>query len=143
MQWQPFVDQDECHPWRIRWHGVQYSTFAIPFLSGFSGNSNGWKQSYFDLSDFAGKEITFRFRFGSDLADAPVDGAWYIDEVEIMDSVQLCGRGLHHCRWRRSSLRKRSRVRRIIVQPVTVGTDEPNQALQSRCWCSPTLPTIC
>lgn len=34
---------------------VQYGTFAIPFLYGFSGNSNGWKQSYFDLSNYAAK----------------------------------------------------------------------------------------
>lgn len=103
---------------------VQYTTFAIPFLSGFSGNSNGWKQSYFDMSAFAGKNITFRFRFGSDAADAPIGGAWYIDEVEVMDLFNYEGEacitadgGDQAC----ASAPEHG----VIVQPVTVGTDEP------------------
>jgi uncharacterized repeat protein (TIGR01451 family) len=108
---------------------VQYSTFAIPFLSGFSGNSGGWKQSYFDLSDYAGKDITFRFRFGSDVADAPANGGWYIDEVEILDLFNYVGEacitsgGDQAC----ASAPEYG----VIVQPVTVGTKEPtNQAFQ-------------
>lgn len=104
---------------------VQYSTFAIPFLSGFSGNSNGWKQSYFDLSQYAGKDITMRFRFGSDLADAPVNGAWYIDELELMDLFNYQGEacitdntGDEAC--------VSTPEHGVIVQPVTVGTDEPS-----------------
>ncbi len=65
--------------------GIQYGTFAIPFLSGFSGNSNGWVRSYFDMSDFAGKSITFRFRFGTDANDTPPDANWTIDQVDIFD----------------------------------------------------------
>ncbi len=108
---------------------VQYSTFAIPFLSGFSGNSGGWKQSYFDLSDYTGKDITFRFRFGSDVADAPPNGAWYIDEVEILDLFNYAGEacitsgGDQAC----ASAPEYG----VIVQPVTVSTKEPtNQAFQ-------------
>jgi len=105
---------------------VQYSTFAIPFLSGFSGNSNGWKQSYFDLSDFSGKDITFRFRFGSDLADAPVDGAWYIDEVEIMDLFNYAGEACITADGGDQACAIAPEYG-VIVQPVTVGTDEPNK----------------
>ena len=108
---------------------VQYSTFAIPFLYGFSGNSGGWKQSYFDLSDYAGKDITFRFRFGSDVADAPENGAWYIDEVEILYLFNYAGEacitsgGDQAC----ASAPEYG----VIVQPVTVSTKEPtNQAFQ-------------
>jgi hypothetical protein len=107
--------------------GVQYATFAIPFLDGFHGNSNGWKQSYFDLSDYAGKDITFRFRFGSDAADAPVNGAWYIDEVEVMDlfnyTGQACitdGSGDQACAV--------APEYGVIVQPVLVNTNEPDNA---------------
>jgi len=105
--------------------GVQYSTFAIPYLYGFSGNSNGWKQSYFDLSNYAGKDITFRFRFGSDAGEAPANGAWYIDEVEMMDLFNYAGEacitsgGDQAC----ASAPEYG----VIVQPVTVGTDEPNK----------------
>ena len=101
---------------------VQYATFAIPFLSGFSGNSNGWKQSYFDLSDYMGKEITFRFRFGSDIADAPANGVWYIDEVEIMDLFNYIGEACvtsgndQACAF--------APEYGVVVNPVTVGTQD-------------------
>ncbi|MDX1912195.1 MAG: M36 family metallopeptidase [Saprospiraceae bacterium] len=106
--------------------GVQYATFAIPFLDGFSGNSNGWKQSYFDLSGYAGKDITFRFRFGSDAADAPADGAWYIDEVEVMDLFNYTGQA---CISDASGDQACASAPEygVIVQPVTVDTDEPSQ----------------
>lgn len=70
---------------------VQYGTFAIPFLSGFSGNSNGWVQSYIDLSDYNGKDIFLRFRFGTDDATAPANGAWFVDEVQMIDMVNFNG----------------------------------------------------
>ncbi|MCC6413090.1 MAG: M36 family metallopeptidase [Saprospiraceae bacterium] len=66
---------------------VSYDTYAIPFLDGFSGNSNGWIQSYFDLSAFAGQTIRFRFRFGTDVANAVPNGYWTIDEIDIIDMV--------------------------------------------------------
>ncbi len=124
MQWRRLTPDDAI---RGGYDGtVQYSTFAIPFLSGFSGNSNGWKQSYFDLSDFSGKEITFRFRFGSDLADAPVDGAWYIDEVEVMDLFNYAGEACITADGGDQACASAPEYG-IIVQPVTVGTDEPNK----------------
>lgn len=66
---------------------VQYGTFAIPFLNGFSGQSNGWRQAYISLADYAGDEIALRFRFGSDASDAPANGYWVIDELEIVDML--------------------------------------------------------
>lgn len=62
---------------------LSYSTTAIPNLFCFTGNSNGWKQSYFDMSHLAGSESYIRFRFGSDATDA-FDG-WYIDDLELLD----------------------------------------------------------
>lgn len=106
---------------------VQYSTFAIPFLHGFSGNSNGWKQSYFDLSDYSGKDITFRFRMGSDAGEAPLDGAWYIDEVEVMDLFNYAGEA---CITSGSDQACATAPEYgVIVNPVTVGTEEPGQTL--------------
>ncbi len=64
---------------------VAYSTFAIPFLSGFSGNSNGWQQSYFDLTPYIGEKIALRFRFGTDAELIANEKAWYVDEVEMID----------------------------------------------------------
>lgn len=105
---------------------IQYATFAIPFLYGFSGNSNGWQQSYFDLSDYSGKDITFRFRFGSDAAEAPVNGAWYIDEVEIMDLFNYAGEACITDNAGDQACASAPEYG-VIVQPVTVGTEEPNQ----------------
>ncbi|MDO8367435.1 MAG: M36 family metallopeptidase [Saprospiraceae bacterium] len=105
---------------------VQYGTFAIPFLDGFSGNSNGWKQSYFDLSEYSGKDITFRFRFGSDDNTAPADGAWYIDEVEIMDLFNYAGEACITADGGNQACASAPEYG-VIVQPATVGTDEPNK----------------
>lgn len=68
---------------------VQYATFVIPYLSGYSGNSNGWIQSYIDLSDYLGEDINIRFRFGTDDNNGPTGGAWFIDEVQIIDMVNF------------------------------------------------------
>ena len=105
--------------------GVQYGTFAIPFLNGFFGNSNGWIQSYFDMSDYAGKDITFQFRFGTDDNTAPPNSAWYVDQVDVMDMLnydsEACVRsdaGDVAC--------ARAPARGVIVEPgMLVGTDEP------------------
>lgn len=70
---------------------VQYGTFAIPFLNGFSGQSNGWTQAYISLADYAGDEISIRFRFGSDGSVAPANGYWAIDELEIIDMLNFDG----------------------------------------------------
>jgi len=105
--------------------GIQYGTFAIPFLSGFSGNSNGWVQSYFDFSDYAGKNLSFRFRFGTDANDTPADGHWIIDRVELIDvfnyDTEACVRssaGDQAC--------ARAGARGVIVDVGTIiGTQEP------------------
>jgi len=68
--------------------GVQYGTFAIPLLEGFSGSTDGkYVDSYLDLSDYKGQNIRVRFRFGTDdntFAESEERG-WYIDDIEILD----------------------------------------------------------
>jgi len=70
--------------------GIAYNTFATPSLDGFSGASPDevWVDSYADLSDYKGKEVIFRFRFGSNGTIAPVGGefqGWVVDDFEIID----------------------------------------------------------
>lgn len=103
---------------------VAYGTFAIPFLQGFSGNSNGWVQSYFDLSEFLGKNVTFRFRFGSDAGEAPTDGGWWIDEVEIMDLFNYAGQACITSGGDQACAIAPDYG--VIVQPVVVSTKEPH-----------------
>jgi len=64
---------------------ITYTTFTIPNLSAFSGNSGGFIGSYVDLSDFAGEEILMRFKFGTDEQTGGL--GWYLDDVELMDML--------------------------------------------------------
>lgn len=69
---------------------VDYSTFAIPLLEGFSGSTNEqFVDAYLDLSDYKGQEIIVRFRFGTNAAEGPESElrGWYLDDFEMMDLV--------------------------------------------------------
>jgi hypothetical protein len=68
---------------------VDYATIAIAFLRGFSGNSNGWVQSYVDMSEYAGKNVYVRFRFVSNASIAPANGGWIVDGVELIDMYNV------------------------------------------------------
>ena len=70
--------------------GLSYSTFTIPFLEGFSGNSNTFIGSYLDLSDYIGENIIFRFRYGAAEGNISPVG-WAIDDIELMDLVTYNG----------------------------------------------------
>ncbi len=61
------------------------SIFAFDGGPGFSGNSNGWISSTFDLSGFTGQEITLRYHFRSD--DSNVGPGWFIDDLRIYRPV--------------------------------------------------------
>jgi len=54
--------------------------------SGYYGDSGGWVEASFDLSNFTGEDVRFRFRFGSDSVTDNYEG-WYFDNVELTDSV--------------------------------------------------------
>jgi len=83
---------------------LNYGTFAIPNLKAFSGDSNGWRNSYVDLSDYKGKDVLIRFRFGCDNVECESDDStcrtnaipkpntgWFIDNFEIVDLSYLDG----------------------------------------------------
>jgi extracellular elastinolytic metalloproteinase len=84
---------------------LAYATIAEPNVYAFSGNSGGdwdktlkgsWIDTYIDLSDYAGKNVTFKFRFVCDdteKAKGTFTG-WFIDDFEILDmfkyNAQAC-----------------------------------------------------
>lgn len=68
---------------------LAYGTFATPNLFAYWGNSNGYVDTYVDLSAYQGEEILVRFRFGSD-AEGAVDG-WYMDDFEVLDMFNYNG----------------------------------------------------
>lgn len=70
---------------------LQYTTFAFP-LDGFSGNSgNDFKATYIDLSEWSGKEVVVRFRYGTDDNTGAGLLGWIIDDVEYLDLVSYNG----------------------------------------------------
>lgn len=104
--------------------GVDYLTFSYPGLKGFSGNSGGWVQSYFDLSDYAGQEVTMRFRFGSNndgFFPGP-SGTWFVDEVEIMDLYNFDGEACLTSGSEQICIKAPGRG--VVVQPGIVSTNE-------------------
>lgn len=76
---------------------IQFTTFAIPALQGFSGRTgpNDYVDTYIDLSSFKGQTVSLRFRFGTNSgADNmandetfPDDGGWFIDDIDLIDLV--------------------------------------------------------
>jgi extracellular elastinolytic metalloproteinase len=68
---------------------VTYSTFAIPNQNAFWGTSNTVKgkfaPTFIDLTDLKGKDVKFRFRFGTDSLITAL--GWYIDDILIFDMV--------------------------------------------------------
>jgi extracellular elastinolytic metalloproteinase len=70
---------------------VQYATFAIPLLEGFSGSTEDqFVDSYLDLTDYKGEEIVVRFRFGTDDNTGPdvPERGWFLDDLEMMDLIR-------------------------------------------------------
>jgi uncharacterized repeat protein (TIGR01451 family) len=65
------------------------SALSIPNLNGFWGNSEGYIDSYLDLSDLAGQDLKFRWRFGSD--DNTDEEGWYLDNIEFLDLFSYDG----------------------------------------------------
>lgn len=67
---------------------ISYFAFSMPDTRAFWGNSNGFIDSYVDLSDYIGQEILVRFRFGSDEereSGLNLGNGWAIDDIEFMD----------------------------------------------------------
>ncbi len=63
------------------------NAFAIPSLAGFSGNSDGFVDTYLNLTEYIGKTIEFRFRFGTNelTSGSGAFPGWAIDNFEILD----------------------------------------------------------
>lgn len=85
VHWFAFNDQIFKNPYR---GPMAYSTFAIPGLHGYWGNSNGFIPTYIDLSSFAGQNIKIRWRFGTNTdTNSSSHLGWFVDDVSLMDMV--------------------------------------------------------
>jgi bacillopeptidase F (M6 metalloprotease family) len=63
--------------------GTMSSSYGNPLggRRGFVGESNGYISSRADLSFLAGKDVSFRFRIGTDSSVG--DDGWYVDDVRV------------------------------------------------------------
>ncbi len=67
---------------------IDYQAFVVPNLLAFSGQSGGFIPSVIDLSDYKGKSIYLRFRFGNDSLNLSSDQTtilgWVVDNIELI-----------------------------------------------------------
>ena len=63
---------------------VQVSTDGSAWntLDSFTGTQNTWQQVSFDLSDYSGQDLQFRFVMETDYS--VTEDGWYIDDIEIL-----------------------------------------------------------
>lgn len=67
---------------------INYGTFVVPNLQAFSGSTGDeFVSTYVDLSEWAGKKVQLRFRFGTDDQIGEPDGyvGWFVDDIEFMN----------------------------------------------------------
>jgi hypothetical protein len=71
---------------------VLSSAFGTQVSNAFSGNSQGWIDSYVDLGDYVGEDTYFRFHFSSN--DSESETGWNIDDFTVFDALnynsQVC-----------------------------------------------------
>ena len=83
------ISTDDGENWEIIYPDGGYPADSVTGLDsepGYYGNSDGWVQASFDLSNFSGEDVIFRFRFGSDSVIDTYEG-WYFDDVQLKNAV--------------------------------------------------------
>lgn len=70
--------------WNLIYPVSGYNGYSLNGLNGdpgWTGNSDGWQLAIFDLSQYAGQSVMFRFRFGT---DGEISGpGWFIDDFTV------------------------------------------------------------
>jgi len=71
---------------------ITYTTFAIPNLRAFWGDSEEFVETYIDLTEFKGEELMMQFSFATDAAEGGT--GWFVDDVEVLNlefyNPQVC-----------------------------------------------------
>ena len=80
--WRDMGDKIFKGPYRGKF---QYSIFAIPNQRAWWGQVNQYTPVAVDLSAYTGQSVNFRYRFGTDSADARI--GWFVDDVAVMDMI--------------------------------------------------------
>ncbi len=83
------ISTDDGESWEVIAPSGGYPADSVTGLDGepgYYGDSGGWVQATFDLGNFSGEDVRFRFRFGADSVVDNYEG-WYFDDVELTDST--------------------------------------------------------
>ncbi len=80
--WRDMGDKIFKNPYRGK---LQYSIFAVPGQRAWWGAVNQYTPVAVDLSSYVGQSVNFRWRFGTDSADARI--GWFVDDVAVMDMI--------------------------------------------------------
>ena len=79
------ISTDSGDTWEVIQPNGGYPGQSVSGLDGepgYYGQSGGWVQATFDLSNFSNEEIKLKWRFGSDGVIDNYEG-WYFDDVEL------------------------------------------------------------
>ena len=79
------ITTDGGETWEVIQPNGGYPAQSVSGLDGepgYYGQSAGWVQATFDLSNFSNQEIKLKWRFGSDSVIDTYEG-WYFDDVEL------------------------------------------------------------
>ena len=84
------ISTDEGETWEVINPSGGYPANSVTGLDGEPGyygqssNNSAFIQATFDLSNFSGEDVRFKFRFGADGVIDSYEG-WYFDDVELRD----------------------------------------------------------
>ncbi|PSR14492.1 MAG: hypothetical protein DA408_04915 [Bacteroidetes bacterium] len=98
-------------------------TLFTPNILAFWGDSDGYVDSYIDLSAYQGQTIQVRFRFASD--DGIGAEGWYLDDFELMDKIAYEGEACVSSNEGDLGCARVPAGGVIVDTKVAVGTDNP------------------
>jgi len=86
------ISTNNGNAWNLLYPVTGYNGNSLNGLNGeqgWTGNSSGWLSASFDLTQYAGQNVMFRFRFGSDGATGGV--GWFIDNFNLNNVIMKTG----------------------------------------------------
>ena len=79
------ITTDGGETWEVIQPNGGYPAQSVSGLDGepgYYGQSGGWVQATFDLTNFSGEDVKLKWRFGADGVIDTYEG-WYFDDVEL------------------------------------------------------------
>jgi hypothetical protein len=65
------------------YNGAMNANGSFGARTAWHGSSSGWRRVAVDMTDFLGRNVTFRFRFKSDVSLTAADPGFWVDDVRV------------------------------------------------------------